>query len=862
MNYSNDFNNETYWQTIKTDVLQHIPAIPSGADYQEWLKIVSAMRAAGCAIDEALSWGKETDGLPQNKWQSLHFDGDAKAARAYLVSIAQKWGYKLPQTAPQRATVSTTGSEVATITHNAFVTAIRWQEPPTDEKTIEAAVHNAQRLFAVLYGKEGRITTAKANGKKPVNINTVSVDAYNDFCLSRFLCEDGDGKYYQLNAVDEKLFSQYLTEKPQGSIKDEHIKSFAFAYIEADSIPIDEQKQYLAKIDLPWLAIIHSGNKSLHTIIRLDAETEADYKERLAKVWRYLDGVKYPYDPNVKNPARWGRFPCCKRGDGWQYVAAINDAPVSFATWQQRHEKDLTIDTPPLDDINFFDWAKKIVKQKDKDGNNTEKEIWSASVNDGKFQLWLEKQGYRAVYDKSTDKMMQVKINGHFIRKIDYSVIIAEVSQIVSKRKNVMEIEAFAKWRKTARKSYFDGLQMVNIKTHTDTADSVYFYFKNGILDITANDYRLISYDTLGDDAYLWQDAFTSLQYDFHFDGNKGEFQRFVENIMSDYRGGEIIPNIQKAENLMSIYGYLLSRHKNRGIAKAVLLMDSKADYDSPESTGGTGKGLLLQGIEYLRAVGRSDGKTMSDNQRFAFANITPGQTVYLLDDVKSNFVLQSLYPKITDAFEIEQKGKDKMTIPFDEAPKIAITSNFVLRDINSVSSKRRLLIAELSNYYSDCHSPADDFGHNFFSGWSKTEFDRFFSYCVLCVQRFLRDGVKSVQSASLERKALLADVPSHIIDFIEDCLMTKYPLDGERHEIRDIYEDYMQYMDNRGKRLVACNKKSFAIAIKKYFEGGIVAANTAAAKGWAINKSQCKVFQGDDAFGDGFGDGGAIYGT
>ena len=54
-------------------------------------------------------------------------------------------------------------------------------------------------------------------------------------------------------------------------VRNENVVSFKFALVESDAMPIDEQISMYRKLELPIAALVHSGHKSVHAIVRVDA---------------------------------------------------------------------------------------------------------------------------------------------------------------------------------------------------------------------------------------------------------------------------------------------------------------------------------------------------------------------------------------------------------------------------------------------------------------------------------------------------------------------------------------------------------------------------------------------------------------
>lgn len=101
--------------------------------------------------------------------------------------------------------------------------------------------------------------------------------------------------------------------------KNSEVKAFRSALIEYDDIPKAEQERRLLDSGLPILSVTDSGNKSLHAIVRIDADDYSQYRDRVAGLHKYLE-KKYgsPCDGANKNPARMSRLAGAQRGKSAQ----------------------------------------------------------------------------------------------------------------------------------------------------------------------------------------------------------------------------------------------------------------------------------------------------------------------------------------------------------------------------------------------------------------------------------------------------------------------------------------------------------------------------------------------------------------
>ena len=89
-------------------------------------------------------------------------------------------------------------------------------------------------------------------------------------------------------------------------ITDLAVQSFRHALIEFDTIPLELQLSFLARIKLPIAAILTSGGKSVHAWVRVDADNFDEYTSAVSIMRDAL--TPYGIDRANKNPARLSRL--------------------------------------------------------------------------------------------------------------------------------------------------------------------------------------------------------------------------------------------------------------------------------------------------------------------------------------------------------------------------------------------------------------------------------------------------------------------------------------------------------------------------------------------------------------------------
>ena len=121
-------------------------------------------------------------------------------------------------------------------------------------------------------------------------------------------------------------------------VKNENITKFRFALVESDTLPIAEQDIIFRKLELPIACLVHSGGKSLHAIVRVDAKDYDEYRQRVEFLYDFLEKNGVSIDKQNRNPSRLSRMPGVTRNGNRQYLVATNIGRKSWAEWMDYAE--------------------------------------------------------------------------------------------------------------------------------------------------------------------------------------------------------------------------------------------------------------------------------------------------------------------------------------------------------------------------------------------------------------------------------------------------------------------------------------------------------------------------------------------
>jgi len=310
----------------------------------------------------------------------------------------------------------------------------------------------------------------------------------------------------------------------------------------------------------------------------------------------------------------------------------------------------------------------------------------------------------------------------------------------------------------------------------TDQKERGYLFYKNGVVEVTAKKAQMFKYSDLN--GVIWDNQITDREISITpSDASEAVFSEFIKKLAQG--------NVEREKALKSSLGYLMHTYKDKPNAKAVILTDEKLVDSVDEAHGGTGKSLLIKSLNYVRQFQYLPGKNFQPSHRFAFQGVCIGDQVILMDDVRPDFDFAGLFNVITDDMDIEQKYKNKISIPFNLSPKIAITTNTAIGGTGN-SSSRRQNIVELPDYFNGSRTVDQEFGHTFYDEWDEKEWNRFDNFMISCMQFYLQNGLSDFKK-NYEKKKLIIETSPEIVEFFE----TEIQFDHE-YDKKKLYREFL----------------------------------------------------------------------
>lgn len=386
MNYKNDNLDE---------MLDYID--PVVLDYQEWLSIGMALKDAGYDVSLWDSWSASDSaryhkGECEKKWQS--FNGSNKPVTAgTIVKLALDNGYS-----PRKCPTSNCGSAldwndyigedyVVTSAEQAVELPIRepedWNPAQQITKYLEALFEADDYVSYVTecwQNSDGKYLPTAGSCSRTAGQLLAELQKYHgDFSSVFGDTNPESGAWIRFNPMDGK-----------GS-KNENVAEFRYALVESDKIPIEQQNGIIHELQLPIAALVYSGGKSLHAIIRVDAGNYDEYRKRVDFLYNVCDKNGLEVDRSNKNPSRLSRMPGVIRKGNKQFLVETNTGFSSWSEWKD-YVDSITDDLPDFESMavaweNMPDLAPSLIENVLRQGH---KMLLAGSSKAGKSYALIE----------------------------------------------------------------------------------------------------------------------------------------------------------------------------------------------------------------------------------------------------------------------------------------------------------------------------------------------------------------------------------------------------------------------------------------------------------------------------------------
>lgn len=364
----------------------------------------------------------------------------------------------------------------------------------------------------------------------------------------------------------------------------------------------------------------------------------------------------------------------------------------------------------------------------------------------------------------SLGNRLTVKLNNNIAKVYIPQEVFSYALQYVKEQDDDMLRSQFIKDGENllmTKKAILGSLQELSATRFKDNKNSAIFFFKNVFVFIDKEGYKTYKYSSLKDiidDQYIFEGQI--IKHDFKTQNNFKESQ-FYEFL-------KLSTNEKKHfKNIVTAIGYMLHRYKNPSLAKAVIFSDILSQATNT-ANGRSGKGLIIKALEQLLNIVEYNGKNLDlGRDKFVYQSIDIETDLFVLQDVQQNFSFEDLFAVLTDKMNIERKHQGKITLDFEDSPKIAVTTNYTLSNTGDSFKDRKHTIL-LNNHFSSTNKPEKHFGNLFFLEWNDKEYQRFYSFMIYTLQQYFENGLVEYNSPELRQQKLENETNKSFVELME----------------------------------------------------------------------------------------------
>lgn len=346
-----------------------------------------------------------------------------------------------------------------------------------------------------------------------------------------------------------------------------------------------------------------------------------------------------------------------------------------------------------------------------------------------------------------------------------------------------------------------EAIRTIELDFTNNTERSQFFYFKNFSLEVTANEIKKHEYRFADVGHHVWEngvmqrnpalkpdyfrivnngDMHKSEDYDITVTDTTSKYFSYLINSSRLYWRQELEyglsgqpddeadayrtahkfdiagPNLTPAQiqeqkqcliNKIFTIGYMMHRFKSPSRAWAAYAMDNIIG-ENDQCNGRSGKSFLFVALSKMLSYVKLSGRNpkLMENP-FVFEQVSRHTDMVLVDDCAEYLPIKEFYDSISMDMTINAKNVASYTLPFEESPKFAFTTNYVPKEFNQ-SSRQRMLYMVFSDYYHqrteendyiETRQIRDDFGKDLFStSYTDDEWDADINFILQCVKFYL----------------------------------------------------------------------------------------------------------------------------
>jgi primase C-terminal domain protein len=326
------------------ELLEYID--PAQCSYEEWLNVGLALHQEGYPMFIWEEWSADDgerfhEGECAAKWESFGRYTGKLVTGATITQMAKENGWTSKHKFENNEALSFDSMVLATTPEQYQVVDKNWIEESDvhipKSYPLEQRKQDIVTYLTTLFEPEEYVgyvvnTFALPDGKQSPTMGNYSrtvqqiLDGINgttqlENVFGTFNKEMG--AWIRFNPIDGK------------GVKNDNVTAFRYMLLESDNMSLGKQKAILEQLELPIAAMVFSGGKSIHAIVKVDAYSYEEYRKRVDFIYSIAQKNGFKPDKKNRNPSRLSRMPGVMRDGNPQFLMATNIGKENYKEWEE-----------------------------------------------------------------------------------------------------------------------------------------------------------------------------------------------------------------------------------------------------------------------------------------------------------------------------------------------------------------------------------------------------------------------------------------------------------------------------------------------------------------------------------------------
>lgn len=328
------------------ELLQHIN--PSLLNYQEWVNVGMALKQEGYTASDWDSWSAQDSkryhqGECFKKWDGFAGNGNPVTGGT-IFQLAIEQGWTPPEKTSRELNWDDEIGKDYKLIDEAWLEVKEINEPDdTQWNPVKELITYLETLFestenvgyvTEVWEKDDKYMPGKGSYDRTAGQLIEALSKCNgDIGAVIGDYKEEAGAWIRFNPLDGK------------GVKNENVIDYRYTLVESDSMELEKQNAIIRELELPVACLVYSGGKSIHAIVKVDANTYDEYRKRVDYIYSICKKNGLDIDSQNRNPSRLSRMPGIRRDGRKQFLIGTNLGKGSYEDWY-KYIEDLNDDLP------------------------------------------------------------------------------------------------------------------------------------------------------------------------------------------------------------------------------------------------------------------------------------------------------------------------------------------------------------------------------------------------------------------------------------------------------------------------------------------------------------------------------------